>query len=147
MLRKDDKLLDQVFSYRPLCPLDSCGKLLEKLLDNRIREHLNTSSARADSQYGFRRGQSTIHAIQKLVSIVNNCRKDVLTLNIRNAFNSASWEIILRETSAKNIHAYIFRVLSSYFQERKLLYSTDGPQQEDNISSGVPQGSVLGPTL
>jgi len=53
LLKKGDKPLDQVSSYRPLCFLDSCSKLFEKLIDNRIREHLDSSNGLADTQYGF----------------------------------------------------------------------------------------------
>jgi len=151
LLRKGDKPLDEASSYRPLCLLDSCGKLFEKLLDNRIREHLDSSNGLADTQYGFRKGRSTIHAIHKLVSIVDNCGKDVrvgvLTLDIKNAFNSASWNIIIREAYAKNIPPYLCRVLDDYLHERKIQYNYGGPEKVDNITSGVPQGSVLGPTL
>jgi len=151
LLRKDDKPLDQVSSYRPLCLLDSCGKLFEKLIDNRIRAHLDSTNGLADTQYGFRRGRSTIHAVHKLVATAINCNKKVrvgvLTLDIKNAFNSASWSNILRETCAKDIPPYLCRVLDDYFSERKLQYSTGGLEEEVDTTSGVPQGSVLGPTL
>ncbi|KAL4153928.1 hypothetical protein QTP88_001761 [Uroleucon formosanum] len=151
LLRKDNKPLDQASSYRPLCLLDSCGKLFEKLLDNRIREHLEATNGLADTQYGFRKGRSTIHAVHKLMSIVNNCGKDVrvgvLTLDIKNAFNSASWNIIMREAYEKDIPPYLCRVLDDYLRNRKLQHNYGGSENVDNITSGVPQGSVLGPTL
>ncbi|KAL4104668.1 hypothetical protein QTP88_019950 [Uroleucon formosanum] len=151
LLRKDNKPLDQASSYRPLCLLDSCGKLFEKLLDNRIREHLEAKNGLADTQYGFRKGRSTIHAVHKLMSIVNNCGKDVrvgvLTLDIKNAFNSASWNIIMREAYEKDIPPYLCRVLDDYLRNRKLQHNYGGSENVDNITSGVPQGSVLGPTL
>jgi len=43
LIRKGDKPLDASSSYRPLCLLDCLGKLLEKVLDNRLREFLDDS--------------------------------------------------------------------------------------------------------
>lgn len=48
-------------------------------------------------QYGFRKGKSTIDALEKLRGIVkgNKRKVGVLTLDIQNAFNSAPWDAIL----------------------------------------------------
>jgi len=42
LLRKGDKPLDVPSSYRPLCLLDCLGKLFEKIIDNRLRQFLET---------------------------------------------------------------------------------------------------------
>lgn len=85
------------------------------------------------------------------MTIVNNCSKQVrvgvLTLDIKNAFNSAPWNIILQKAYAKDIPPYLCRLLDDYLHERKLQYNSGGLEKVDNITSGVPQGSVLGPTI
>ena len=49
--------------------LDALGKVLERLILNRLNKHLEDpdSPQLSDAQYGFRRGRSTISAIQSLV--------------------------------------------------------------------------------
>lgn len=54
LLRKGNKQLDNLSSYRPLCLLDCLGKLFEKVIDNRLRRYLDESDGLNDRQYGYR---------------------------------------------------------------------------------------------
>src|SRR5450830_1037148 len=42
---------------------------------------------------------------------------------------------------------YLCKILRSYFQNRVLVYETAEGRKSVNITAGVPQGSILGPTL
>ena len=68
LLRKGDKPLNRVSSYRPLCLLDTMGKLLESLILQRLKTHMEGKNGMSDRQYGFRKGRSTINAVQELVN-------------------------------------------------------------------------------
>lgn len=63
LLRKAGKPLDSPSAYRPICLLDECGKLLEKLLTSRLQDHLPDNLALTNNQYGFRRGRSILDAL------------------------------------------------------------------------------------
>lgn len=98
LLRKLGKPLDSPSAYRPICLLDGCGKLLEKLISSRLRGHLTGNFALTKNQYGFRRGRSTLDALDHLKSIVQAATTGhvyhhklvgMMTLDVRNAFNSA----------------------------------------------------------
>ena len=56
---------DSPLAYRPLCMLDTAGKLLEKLLKPRLQAAIIAAGDLAQRQYGFRRGKSTIDAVQE----------------------------------------------------------------------------------
>ncbi|CAB0030846.1 unnamed protein product, partial [Trichogramma brassicae] len=71
----------------------------------------------------------------------------VVTLDVRNAFNSARWNNILTALSRIHTPRYLMRIINSYFRERVLSYSTDDGPESCRVTAGVPQGSVLGPTL
>jgi len=113
LIRKGpDKPPDQPSSYRPICMLDSSGKLLERLLLQRLESHLDAHGGRrrADNQYGFRKGVSTVSAVEKVLSIAANAAsrpgtKDLcvlVTLDVRNAFNSLRWPVIDEALRKKN---------------------------------------------
>ena len=55
-------------SYRPLCMLDTAGKVLEKLIKPRLLQAIKDSGDLSDRQYGFRKGRSTVDAINTLVA-------------------------------------------------------------------------------
>jgi len=69
------------------------------------------------------------------------------TLDVKNAFNSASWHHTLNALSNLNVPVYIQRVIASYFEGALLLYETDSGQSTHRFTGGAPQGSVLGPLL
>lgn len=93
LLRKGDKPTELPSSYRPLCLLSCMGKLLEKLLDNRLKKFLDDSGGLDQKQYGFHKSHFTTNAMHKLRETVElngpSKKIGILTLDIQNAFNSA----------------------------------------------------------
>ncbi|XP_053674062.1 uncharacterized protein LOC128724361 [Anopheles nili] len=69
LLPKPDKPPGQSSSYPALCMLDTVGKVLERLILDRLNEHLEEASLRqlSDRQFGFRRGRSTVDAVRRIV--------------------------------------------------------------------------------
>jgi len=74
LIRKEDKPLNEPSSYRPICLLDCLGKVLEKIVDNHLRDILERNSGLAYCQYGFRKKRSTIDALNRLKLIVQERR-------------------------------------------------------------------------
>jgi len=78
--------------------LDTTGKLYERIISNRIEEAMaKEKTSLADNQYGFRKGRSTIDAIDKVMNVVEDAGKGtiyqrqlcvLITLDVANAFNS-----------------------------------------------------------
>lgn len=155
LLRKGDKPADQPSSYRPLCMLDTTGKMFERIISNRIGEAMAKEKTElANNQYGFRKGRSTTDAISRVMDVVADAGRGtiyqrqfcvLITLDVANAFNSASWRAILHAMTTKKIPEYLITIIRNYFCDRKILYGE--AQEEVEFSSGVPQGSVLGPLL
>lgn len=128
--------------------------MFEKLLDNRLRKILEEpgESRLSENQYGFRSGRSIIDAIQEVCNTADECPKrrktGMIMIDIKNAFNSAPWAKILDAIDDKNIPQYLCKTLDSYLSDRNITYQNPwGITIEKRISCGVPQGSVLGPTL
>lgn len=152
LLRKGSRPLEDPASYRPLCMLDATGKFLEKIVDSRLKAICDANSLLTDNQYGLRCGRSTIDAISLVLTIVEVSLRaktmvGVLLFDVKNAFNSAPWDVISAPLQAKGVPGYLCRLLSDYFDERVLIYEVAGEIRTRRLFAGVPQGSVLGPTL
>ncbi|KAL4082663.1 hypothetical protein QTP88_029724 [Uroleucon formosanum] len=111
LIRKGaDKPLEAPSSYRPICMLDSTGKLLERLLLQRLERHLDElgSTRRAANQFGFRKGIGTDSAVNSVLSTAAQAASTpgkkslcvLVTLDVKNAFNSLRWPVIDAQTLA-----------------------------------------------
>ncbi|CAH2107374.1 unnamed protein product [Euphydryas editha] len=67
-------------SFRPLCMLDTAGKLLEKLIQARLRSDIDSVGGFVESQHGFRKKRSTIGAIKKVIGITADAWSGCLKL-------------------------------------------------------------------
>jgi len=71
-----------------------------------------------------------------------------VSLDITNAFNFLRWRCIRNALRDKGFPLYLRRILDSYLSDREIEYPTiEGVTHTRKITAGVPQGSVLGPTL
>ncbi|CAB0036331.1 unnamed protein product, partial [Trichogramma brassicae] len=98
LLPKPGRPPDAPSSYRPLCMLDTAGKILERIICRRLEEYTEAPDGLSDHQHGFRRGRSTVDAIESVTAAAREAvggargsRKycAIVTLEVRNAFNSA----------------------------------------------------------
>jgi hypothetical protein len=137
---------------RPICLLDCLGKLYEHLIRKRLLEELEQRGGLSDSQFGFREGRSTVDATQevmKFAKVANSGswgRKDFCALtavDVANAFNSASWQRIVEALHHKNMPPWTIAIVQDYLRDRWV----EDDDLSIRVSCGVPQGSVLGPTL
>ena len=152
LIPKPPKLNTEKKSYRPICLLDSMAKMLEHILKNRIEEALLRTGGFSNSQYGFRSGRSTIDAMERVTSAAMKEKNKTLKtrqlcaaimIDVKNAFNSVPWDRVMAAMEKRKIPEYLLQITESYFTDRRIV--SEG--MERKVYAGVPQGSVLGPTL
>ena len=156
LIPKPGKTLGEPESYRPICLLDTVGKCLERVIYNRIHKAIEETAGISQMQFGFRKAKSTVDAINQVIDTAKKAIQGkgaarkycaVVTLDIKNAFNSAGWDHIILSLRKLNVPEYLIKIVKDYFSERTLWYETDNGTTSVNITAGVPQGSVLGPLL
>lgn len=140
-------------NFRPISLLGAFSKLLERVINKRLVKYLEQNKLLSDRQFGFRRGRSTEDAVTLLTDIVashldgGRCCVGVF-LDLAKAFDTVSTPILLKKLEYLGIRGLALDWFSSYLTERcqrvRVGVSYSGLQP---VSFGVPQGSILGPTL
>lgn len=140
-------------SYRPISVLTAISKIIEKLINTRLKNYLNKFDLLSKSQFGFRQGLSTEDAVLNLSQFVtrevdkgNKCA--AVFLDLKKAFDTVSFPLLLLKLEHMGIRGKPLELFYDYLRNRRQRVRIGCHHSaETEVSFGVPQGSVLGPTL
>ncbi|PZC78071.1 hypothetical protein B5X24_HaOG202606 [Helicoverpa armigera] len=144
---------DCVNNYRPISILPALSKVLERLLNQRLIKFLESKALLSPAQFGFRNGRSTNDAVHELVdAIVSNLdvKKKCITvfLDLAKAFDTVSIPHLLKKLSRLGIRGLPLKLMEEYLTDRKQRVRINNIiSDEMSVHFGVPQGSIMGPTL
>lgn len=142
-----------VTNYRPISVLTTLSKIFEKILNKRLLSYINKNNILSFNQFGFRSGKSTEDAVLKLTenilnNIENKLKSVAIYLDLSKAFDTVSIPKLLDKLEKVGIRGLAFNIFKSYLTDRTQCVKLDTfYSDESSIDYGVPQGSVLGPTL
>ena len=151
IFKKGDR--NQPGNYRPISLLTVFDKILEKLMSKRLCTFLQLHHILYDFQFGFRKHYSTVFA---LVDVLDNIYEHLdkheyvigIYLDLQKAFDTVNHDILLYKLSNYGIRGVVYQWFKSYLTGRKQFTTLAGFHSETvPVSTGVPQGSVLGPLL
>ncbi len=140
-----------VENYRPISLLSNISKVLERCTLVKMRNHLLQYIS--ENQHGFVPGRScTTQLVQVLECIGQQLdqgkQTDIIFLDMSKAFDKVQHCILLKKLRTINIRGNLHSWFSSYLCGRKQRVTLPGGTSSTlAVTSGVPQGSILGPIL
>lgn len=151
LFKKDDP--EDFNNYRPISILSVFSKLYEIIVNERLMSYFLKFKLMSCDQHGFSPGKSTDTAVfdflrDVYVSIDQNLPCLSLLIDLTKAFDSVSHSLLLYKLSRYGVNGICLKWFESYLSGRKQRVSFNGSTSSLlDVRLGVPQGSVLGPTL
>ena len=140
-----------VSNLRPISLLPIPGKILERLMHNKLSSHIELNNILTKFQGGYQKGKSTIDSISVFVdNILLNRNKGAFTvaafIDIKKAFDSVNFNILLKKLSFYGIKNRSLTLIENYLSNRQQCTVANNIRSDlAPLSCGVPQGSILGP--
>lgn len=145
--------INNLNNFRPISVLPIFSKGLEKIMHTRLYNFLNKFTLISPHQYGFLKGRSTeLALLAEKEFIIDALEHKELVLGLyidfSKAFDSVHHETLLYKLNHYGVRGSANLLLSSYLHNRCQYVSHNNHNSDiKNITSGVPQGSILGPLL
>ena len=140
-------------NYRPISILPTVSKIFEKHINKHLMGYLNKHKLLHESQSGFRHKHSCQTALTKLIDNWSECidKGDMigaLFIDFRKAFDLVDHSILMQKLAIYKFSPLTLQWFGSYLSHRQQAIESDkGLTDFSLIRTGVPQGSILGPTL
>lgn len=140
-------------NFRPISVLPCIGKIFECVLNDQIVSFFESYRLFSDSQFGFRRAKGVDPAVEHLTDLFIDAMESgsyagAIFCDLKKAFDCVAHHVLLEKLKHYNFDCRSRELLKSYFQNRyQYTYVNNEPSTLGRVTCGVPQGSVLGPTL
>ena len=140
-------------NYRPVSLTSIVCKVFESFLRDALYEHLVKNKLLSKHQFGFCKGRSCVSQLLVVIHHWLSCMDrdvptDAIYLDLSKAFDTVPHKKLIHKLKGYGIGGSILDWISDFLSDRTQYVSVGNTCSESTpVTSGVPQGSVLGPIL
>jgi hypothetical protein len=151
-LHKKGSRLDPA-NYRPVSLTSIPCKILERIIRDTVMDHLYRNNLIAKQQHGFVRNKACVTNLLETIDQITSTLAyrqwvDVIFLDFAKAFDKVPHRRLVHKLAAYGISGKLLEWIKSFLRgRRQRVVMGNNVSEWEQVTSGVPQGSVLGPLL
>ena len=140
-------------NYRPVSLTCVASKVMEHVVVSSLMRHLDRHNILHTRQHGFRARRSCDTQLVEFThdlfaGIQDGHQMDVIIMDFAKAFDKVSHNSLLIKLQRNGITGRSLAWIAAFLKDRTQQVVVDGARSErGEVSSGVPQGSVIAPAL
>ena len=148
-----DGTRSDALNYRPVSITSLICKSLERIIVLHLNNYLTVNSLISNYQFGFRAGHSTLDQLLLTyndisLSMDEGKAVDLVFFDYSKAFDKVSHIVLLNKLFKIGVSTQLLRWIRCFLMSRVMQVKVSSTMSEAvPVTSGVPQGSVLGPVL
>jgi retron-type reverse transcriptase len=140
-------------NYRPVSLTSTICKILESIIRDKVMKYLQLNKLIVPSQHGFVPNKACVTNLLETLDIITDAINkgysvDLVLLDFAKAFDKVSHSKLIQKLEAYGVNSILVKWIKSFFTDRKQrVIIGDNSSEWEDVTSSVPQGSVLGPLL
>jgi hypothetical protein len=140
-------------NYRPVSLTSTICKILESIIRDKVMKYMQLKRLIDPGQHGFVPNKACVTNLLETLDIITDAVKngksvDLVLLDFAKAFDKVSHAKLIQKLEAYGVNSILVKWIKSFLTGRKQrVVIGDNISEWEDVTSSVPQGSVLGPLL